>query len=130
VIVSGKLLLHLSPTDPEPVDIGGMDFTERLENGQPFPYPVQLNFDPRQYIGWAQVERDQDGDLSAIVHIEPRQAEVIRAAKLTHLAAGYTLVKRTPAERVVAVKRSRLIAVSPTDNNVDPSIPPFEVIEP
>lgn len=128
MIVRGKLLLDLSPTDPEPVDLDGMEFTERLEDGNPFPYPVQLNFDPRQYIGWAHVERDADGDLAATVHIEPRQADVIRAAHLTHLAAGYTLVKRASIARIV--RRSRLIAVSPTDNNVDPSIPPFEVIEP
>lgn len=128
MIVRGKLLLNLSPTDPEPVDLDGMDFTEKLENGNPFPYPVQLNFDPRQYIGWAHVERDADGDLTATVHIDPRNAEAVRTANLTHLASGYTLVKRTPITRVI--NRSRLIAVSPTAANVDPSIPPFEVIEP
>jgi hypothetical protein len=128
MIVRGKLLLHLSPTDPEPVDLDGMEYTERLEDGSPFPYPVHLNFDPRQHIGWAQVARDDDGDFMATVHIDHRQAEVVRAAGLTHLASAYVLIKRTPATRVV--KRALLLAVAPTDNNVDPSVPPFEVIEP
>jgi hypothetical protein len=129
MILRGKLLLHLSATDPEPVDLDGMDLPERLEDGSPFPYPVNLNFDPRRYIGWAQVERDLDGDLTATVHIDPRQVEIVHAARLTHLAAGYSLIKMTVTAATCVVNRSRLLSVGAGDNNVDPSIPPFEVIE-
>lgn len=117
VIINGMCLRHLSNTDPEPVNIDGMEFRERLESGQPFPYPVQASFN--KYAGVAYVTRGHDGNLYAECHVNP---DMIPKAH-THLAVGISFVKATRSQE--RIHRSKLLAIGTTDNNVDPSIPPF-----
>lgn len=127
MIVRGKLLRHLSEGDPEPVDLEGMEITERMEDGKPFPYPVHLNFDQSKHIGFAHVVRDEDGDLTARCHIHDGWRDQVEGQP--YLAAGFSLMKIERHDgKGIKVARSKLLEVSTTTRNVDPTVTPWEEV--
>lgn len=128
MILRGMVLAHRSGADPTPVDIDGMEFREKLDDGRVFPYPVLANFDQSKSIGWANVYRDpEDRHLYAVCHVH--------AAMLpddhTHLAVAFSLAKlareanSTLTRPISIVTACKLLTIGTCTANVDPSIPPF-----